>query len=119
MTLLCLAPVLLSFLLLAVHFLRSGVLILMVLSLLLPLILLVRRRWATRVVQFCLVIAALEWVRTLADRVGHQIADGEPWQRMAIILLAVAVFTAASALMFYMPPLQRRYEPQQPRSAVG
>ncbi len=34
---------------------------------------------------------------------------GQPYLRLALILLAVAVFTAASAIVFRQPALRRRY----------
>ena len=90
-------PVVLSTILLAAHFLRTGATGLVVLCLAVPALLLLRRAWAVTVVRVFLVLATLEWVRTLAGNVAERQATGEPWQRMALILAAVAAFTAMSA----------------------
>ena len=36
--------------------------------------------------------------------------SGKPWMRLAIILGSVAVFTAASGLVFRLGPLKKRYK---------
>ena len=90
--------VFLSALLLAAHFLRAGDLPLVLLALLVPALLWVRRPWAPRVVQAALGLGALEWVRTLWAALAQRQAAGEPWLRMALILGGVALFTALSAL---------------------
>ncbi len=104
-----LIPAVLSFLLLGAHFLRDGSVALLVVSLMVPLVLLIRRRWVARAVQVMLVIAALEWVWTAIVLAEERMAAGEPWQRMAVILGGVALWTACSALLFETPPLRRRY----------
>ena len=106
---LLLLPVVASFLLLAAHFLRAGVLPLVILSLAVPLVLLVRRPWAARVVQVCLLLAAVEWLATMYLEIQSRQRFAEPWARYAAILGSVIVFTVASAWAFHLPPLRRRY----------
>ncbi len=101
MIVLHLLPVILSALLIGAHFLRQGSILLVLLSVGLPLVLLVRRSWAARIVQAFLLLAALEWIRTLVQLASDRAAMGEPWLRMAIILALVAGFTASSALVFW------------------
>jgi hypothetical protein len=105
-----LLPVFLSALVLAAHFLRSGRFSLTTLCLLFPVILLIRHKVSARIVQLALVLGSLEWVRTLVVLASHRQAMGEAWTRMAIILGAVAAFTAASALVFKMKGLRERYD---------
>ena len=105
-----LLPVLLSAILLAAHFLRVGIYPLIAVSLAFPLVLLFRRRWAPRLVQAALVLGALEWVRALLMYVMIRQDSGKPWMRLAIILGSVAVFTAASGLVFRLGPLKKRYK---------
>lgn len=93
-----LLPVLLSALLIAAHFLRLGAPGTVLLCLAFPALLLLPQTWAPRLVQGILLLASLEWIRTLIANLGQRQALGEPWLRMAIILGAVAAFTAASAL---------------------
>lgn len=109
-----LLPVFLSALLLAAHFLRAGLLSLVVLSLAFPTVLVFSRRWAARLVQGILVLAATEWIRTLLINVSQHQADGRPWTRLVIILGLVAVFTAASALVFYFRHLKEKYKLSNP-----
>jgi len=109
MAFLCLIPILLSLLLLAVHLLRwlgpSGAVVALAPAVLLT----VPRRGAARLVQIVLVLAALEWIRTGMTAILHRHATDQPWLRMAIIIGAVALFTAASALMFQAGTLRNRY----------
>lgn len=64
-----------------------------------PCLLFVRRPWAPRVVQLMLLAATLEWLRTTVVLVHDRITAGEPWRRMAAILVAVAGVTLWSALI--------------------
>lgn len=110
MNILRLLPIVLSALLLGAHFLRAGLIPLVVLALLFPALLLFRRAWATRLVQIILVLGALEWVRTLLVLVAERRADGQPWSRLAIIIGLVAVFSGSSALLFSCcRSLRKRY----------
>jgi hypothetical protein len=109
MNLVKLLPVLLSGLLLSAHFLRAGLPALVILSLAFPALLLIRRRWAARLVQIILVLGTLEWVRTLLVLVIERYQAGQPWWRLAIILGLVALFTGSSALLFRCRSLRNRY----------
>jgi hypothetical protein len=92
-----LLPVLLSAVLIAAHFLRSGDLLLVLLCLLWPGLLAVPRRWPVIAVQAFLCLAALEWVRTLLETVAMRRAAEEPWLRLVVVLGAVTLVTLASA----------------------
>ena len=107
-------PVVLASVVLAAHFFRSRSLPLVVLSLVLPLLLLVRERWSARAVQAGLVLGALEWVRTLVTFAGQRMEAGRPWGRLAVILGAVAALTALSALAVRVPPERGSGPPPQP-----
>lgn len=104
-----LLPVLLSALLIAAHFSRADNAALTLLGLAFPLILLVRRPWVVLATQVALVLAGIEWIRTLVAIAARRQAAGEPWLRMAIILGAVAAFTFGSALVFRNRNLKGRY----------
>jgi hypothetical protein len=109
MTFLCLIPVFLSLLLLAAHLLRWCGPVGAIIALAAAVLLAIPQRWAARIVQILLVLAALEWVRTGLAALSYRQATGEPWLRMVIIIGAVAVFTAASALVFQSRTLRDRY----------
>lgn len=104
-----LIPMLISVLMLAAHFLRSGPTILVLLCLTIPLTLFVRRRWSLRLVQLFLLLGAAEWIRTLVALVLERQALGEPWLRLMIILGSVAAFTAGAALMLQAKKVRARY----------
>ncbi len=95
-------PLVISALVIAAHFFRSGNYGFVIFALLCPLLLTTRQRWAVVAVQALLGIAAIEWVRTAASIAHDRAAFGAPTARMFIILGAVALFTALSAL-----PLRR------------
>jgi hypothetical protein len=104
-----LLPVTLSFLLLAAHFYRAGLLPIAALCVALPFLLLLRQAWVPRFFQFLLVLGALEWLRALYGFAAMRIAFGDPWQRLAIILGAVALFTGLSGLVFKNRSLRDYY----------
>jgi hypothetical protein len=109
MTFLLLLPVILSFLVLAAHFMYAGNLALVVVSLAIPFLLLIRRRWIIWAIQILLLLAAFEWLMTMIRLIGQYQQEGRPWTRMVIILGAVMIFTAASGTVFAIPRLQKRY----------
>ena len=109
MTGLILTPVVLSFVLLAAHFSRNDVPSLVLLCLLIPFILLLKRSWVPRLLQLLLGLGAVEWIRTAVVLAGRRIDAGEPWLRMALILAAVALVTAGSAFLLQTARVRRRY----------
>lgn len=109
MNFLRLLPVILSFLLLGAHFYRAGLLPLTLLCAAVLFLLLLRKSWVPLLFQVLLMLGALEWLRTLFMFAQMRIAFGEPWTRLAIILGAVAVFTALSGLVFKNRKLAARY----------
>ena len=108
----------LACLLLAAHFSRSGNYILVGVSLLLPLLLLVRKPWAGVTLRIALVLGGLEWVRTLVRLVSERRDLGEDWIRMAVILgvVALVTFLAAQAVRTTRPAADREPSPGVSRS---
>ncbi len=90
-------PTVFSSLLLSAHFLRDGQLILVGFSLLLPMLLIGRRRTTLSILQGALVLGTIEWLRTMVSMVQIRLAMDEPWLRLAVILVSVASFTLATA----------------------
>ena len=109
MNVLRLLPVILSFLLMAAHFYRAGLLPLAALCIALPFLLFLRQAWIRRLFQVLLVLGALEWLRALYGFAAMRIAFGEPWTRLALILGAVALFTGLSGLVFRSKSLRDYY----------
>ena len=100
----------LAFLVLAAHFFRAGSTVFFVLALLALPLLFVPRRWAAWTVQAALALGAGEWVRTLAAFAGQRRAAGLPWARLAIILGAVTLATAACLLVFRSERVKNFFE---------
>ncbi len=110
--------VILSFLVLAAHFLRSGQPLLVLALLAAPLLLLARETWATRVLQGALLLGALEWVRTLVTLTSARVDAGEPFLRMALILIVVAAVAVLSALSL-SHRTAAAHRPEQESQAAG
>lgn len=104
-----LVPVLLSAMLAAAHFYRSGIVALTLLSLLLPGLLFYRKPVSVRIVQFFLILATAEWGRTLLKFIRVYQENGLSWYRLAGILGSVIIVTAASALVFRTRALRTHY----------
>ena len=100
---------LLSCLVLAAHLFRGGHVYLMLAVCAMPLLLLLRQGWSTRMVQAILLIGALEWIRTLLQIRAIRIDEGREWHRMAYILGGVALFTLLSALAFSLSAARRAF----------
>ena len=115
MNFLRLLPVFISILLLAAHFFRAGqTAIVFVLLALLPLMM-IRKYWLPWIIQMVLLLGAVEWVLTLMNVAHIRMEYGMPWMRMAIILGAVALFTAGSGLVFRSNALRERYSAGDPK----
>ena len=109
MNLLRLIPVILSFLLLSAHFYRSGQVVLAAICFALMFLLFIRKSWIPRLFQWLLILGSLEWLRSLYYFAAMRIAWDQPWTRLAIILSAVALFTALSGLVFKSKAVRARY----------
>jgi hypothetical protein len=99
-------PAVIASLLLAAHFLRSGNQLLVLTSLGVSFLPLIPRPWARLAHRLLLLAGACEWIRTSYQLAGVRIQLGEPWTRMVMILGAVALFTAASAML--LPKMTRQ-----------
>ena len=107
-----LIPVILSFLLLGAHFYRSGQVVLSGFCIAVLFLLFLRKSWVPRMFQLLLILGSLEWLRTLYIFAAMRIAWDQPWTRLAIILGAVALFTALSGLVFRNKKLWCLYQPK-------
>jgi len=97
MPILRLLPAVLALLVLAAHFYRAGVAFLVPACIGLVLLLAVRLAWVPRAVTVALVLAALEWLRTLLVLADARLEAGQPWLRLAVILGSVAILTLVAA----------------------
>ncbi len=104
----------LSFGLLAAHFSRAGMFPFVILSLLIPLLLLVRKPWVPRTMQGLLLLGALEWIRAMLGYIEIRKSIGDDWGRLAIILVVVALLTLSAGLVFRGKSLKKLYKVGQP-----
>jgi len=104
-----LLPVIFSTLIMAAHFSRAGNGILMILCLLLPFLLFIKKQWVARLFQVLLVLGSLVWIQSIVHYAKIRSSMGESWTRLAIILGIVALFTALSALVFESKSLKERF----------
>jgi len=94
---------------LGAHFYRAGAWPLVLACLVLIALLSWPRAWVARLMQWCLLAGALEWIWTAFVHVQQRVALGQPWIRLVLILGAVAVATAAAALVFRSGRLRVRF----------
>lgn len=104
-----LIPVIFSLLLLAAHFSRINFLPLAILSLLMIGLLFLRKKWVPRIIQLYLIFGFVEWIRIMFVYINERKLLGDDYQRLAIILVVVALFTLLSGLMFGTKLLKRKY----------
>ncbi|MDX2432597.1 MAG: hypothetical protein QNK35_16780 [Bacteroides sp.] len=104
-----LLPVIFPFGLLAAHFSRMGLFPLTILCLALPLLLFIKKKWVARGIQVLLVLGAAEWIRAMLGYIEIRKSIGDDWTRLAIILIAVALLTALSGLVFKGKTLKKAY----------
>ena len=109
MNFLSLLPVILSFGVLTAHFSRANLFPLVIVSMLIPFLLLIKKAWVARGVQILLLLGALEWIRSMFGYIEIRKAIGDDWGRLAIILSVVALLTACSGLVFRGKSLKKRY----------
>jgi uncharacterized membrane protein len=109
MTVLQLSPTVLSVLVFCAHCFRGG-LVLLIPPLLLSLGLLIYRSGAVaRFFQLLLLAIAGVWIFTALQIGMRRMEAGEPWLRMALILVGVALFALFAAALWESDTLLRRY----------
>jgi len=108
------APLILSCLILIAHHSRGGEPGLMLLWAVVPFTLLFRRRWIDRAVQIMMLAGALEWMLTIRAIVEVRQMVGLPYGRMALILGAVVLVTAASGLLLETAGRRRKLPANDP-----
>lgn len=91
-------PFIISSYLLGAHFYKAELLPMVILCLSLPFLLMIRNSGVLRLLQVCLILGALEWLRTSYVLIVDRQQFDQPWTRLAVILGLVALGTALSAL---------------------
>lgn len=104
-----LLPVIISFLLLGAHFSRDGQPILGIVAIVFPFLLFIKEVWVRRLFQIALILAALEWLRSLYFYIESYELIGKSWNKVLIIMGSVALFTALSGLVFRLKSVKKKY----------
>jgi hypothetical protein len=71
----------------------------------------VRRPWARRVLQGLLALGAIEWLRVTFGVAEARVRAGEPWERMAVILVTVAAVALLGAAGLESRRMRQRFDP--------
>ena len=103
-------PFILSSILLGAHFLRFGNITLTVIVLLVPFLLLIKKKGALLTVQMLTLVGGLFWIKVAIDGVWVRVAAGVSWTRLAMILGTVAIFTLWSAWLLASDKVSARYQ---------
>lgn len=106
---LCIIPLILSSLMLSAHFYRHYNYPMMVISILVPLLLLIKKRWVLAVIQLFALGGAGVWINTIVVIADERMRSGGPWIRMAVILGTVALFTASSGFLLNLKKVKDNY----------
>lgn len=96
-------------LILAAHFSRADNTLLMIFSLIVPLLLFIKKRWALLALQLLTLSGALVWLFTIWKLIKLRISMGEDWVRMASILFGVFLITLLAAVLLASPKVKKRY----------
>ena len=102
-------PVVFSLLLLSAHFSRINITPLAIVSLLLPFLLFIKKKYIAKIIQLTLIAGAAEWIRTMFYYINLRKETGDDWIRLAIILSVVSLFTLLSALIFQTKAMKKIY----------
>jgi ferredoxin len=99
----------LSSVLLAAHFSRAQNDWLVLLSLLFPFILFIRKRWILRIYQTYLIAGGIIWIERVFYYAQLRESQGRSWVRLAVILSIVALLTLLSSLIFEKKKIKVHY----------
>lgn len=91
------------------HFYRHYNYPLMILSIIVPFLLLIKKRWILITVQVFTLGGAGVWINTIIEIADERRNYGEPWIRMVVILGAVALFTLCSGLLLNLKKVKEKY----------
>jgi heme/copper-type cytochrome/quinol oxidase subunit 4 len=81
----------------------------MIISLIIPVLLLIKKRIIIRIIQIVLVLAGAEWIRAMLYYIDMRKSSEDDWTRLAIILSVVALYTAASGLFLQNKKILCKY----------
>ena len=98
-----------SFLMLAAHFSRIDNTYLMLLSLLIPFLLFIKKRIMLIAIQILSYLASIAWFYSLYGYVQQRIEMDTAWGKLAIIISIIAIFTAISGFLLNSDIIKKKY----------
>jgi len=81
----------------------------MLVSVLVPLLLLIRKRWSLIIVQLSAYVAAGVWLSTAILLVQERMISARPWSGAVIILCSVALFSVFAGFLLNSRKVKERY----------
>ncbi len=100
-----------SFLMLAAHFSRGDNTYLMVLSLMIPFLLFIKKRSVLVLVQVLCYLGSIAWLYSMYEYIQQRIADDIAWGKLAVIISVIALFTAFTGFLLNSDVIKKRYRP--------
>lgn len=94
---------------LSAHLSRMELNILALLAIIIPLVLFYKNTISIQIVQTYLVLAGVEWIRTMFSYTMQRIELNEPWLRLAIILGLIVISTFASVYLLTFKKVTKDY----------
>ena len=98
-----------TYITLAAHFSRADILPLSILALLIPFLLLIKKRWSLVTIQIIAYCGAVEWLRFTVIMVQQRMDLNQDWARMVIILSVVMLFTFWTGFSLNNAAVKERY----------
>ena len=99
-----------AFLLLGAHFMRAENNLIAILCILIPLLLLVKKKFIPILLQCLLYLGGLIWVHATVQYVRIRMAEGTDWVRLILILGSVSLFTIFAGLLLNSKVIKERYD---------
>jgi len=105
-----LTPLILSVVFMIAHFMRAENTGAVAVTAVVPLMLLLKKRWATKIVQLFLLVGAAIWFESTMKFVLIRQDTGQPWLRLVLILGVVASLSVGAALILQKKSLKKRFQ---------
>ncbi len=104
-----LIPIIFSYLLVAAHFYRRGNLIFAIISLSIPLILFIKKRFSVYIIQLGLIISIAVWIKTFIFLNNIYTQYNAPFTKAGLILSGVIIISVLSILILQFKLFKKVY----------
>jgi hypothetical protein len=102
-----------SYLLLSAHFFRAGNLYLSIISIIFPILLLIKNRFIPFIVQLGLIFGVFVWIKTFFKFLHIYQRFHMPFTKAGAIIASVALFTFISIFVFNIRTIRQRYSEEE------